>query len=112
VVGYGDQGTAGLQQSTNTTSTSIAGTIDSLKSESQQQNADEFNQGPPAYDKTSNRDEFEQTLTLGVVEGDQPQLGTDQVAAAHQPVEEEIGPTSNLNQESNLPQEEMHDPEL
>jgi len=34
VAGYGDQGTAGLQQSTNTTSVSIAGTVDSLESES------------------------------------------------------------------------------
>jgi hypothetical protein len=109
---YGDQGTAGLQQSTNTTSTSTAGTVDSLEFESQQQNADEFNQGPLAYDKTSNRDQLEQTLAPGPVEGDQPQLGTDQVAAAHQPVDKETGPTSNLNQESNLPQEEMHDHEL
>ncbi len=112
MAGYGDQGTAGLQQSTNTTSASTAGTIDSLESESQQQNADEFNQGPLAYDETSNRDELEQTPALGAVEGDQPQLSTDQVAAAHQPVEEETGPTNNLKQESNLPQEEMHDLEL
>jgi len=112
VAGYGDQGTVGLQQNTNTTSVSTAGTINSLESKSQQQNANEFNQGPPAYDETSNRDELEQTLALGVVEGDQPQLGTDQVAATHQPVEEETSPTSNLNQESNLPQEEMHDLEL
>ncbi|CAM6034978.1 unnamed protein product [Sphagnum compactum] len=112
VAGYGDQGTAGLQQSTNTTSASTPGTVDSLESESQQQNADEFNQGPPAYDEIYNRDELEQTPAPGAVEEDQPQLGTDQVAAAHQPVEEETGPTSNLNQESNLPQEEMHDPEL
>jgi hypothetical protein len=112
VASYGDQGIVGLQQSTNTTLANIAGTIDSLKSESQQQNADEFNQGPPAYDETSNRDELEQTPALGAVEGDQPQLGTDQVAATHQPVEEETSPTSNLNQELNLPQEEMHDPEL
>ncbi len=109
---YGDQGTAGLQQSINTTSASTAGTVDSLESESQQQNANEFNQGPPAYNETSNRDELEQTLAPGAVEGNQPQLGTDQVVAAHQPVEEEIGPTSNLNQELNLPQEEMHDPKL
>jgi hypothetical protein len=54
----------------------------------------------------------EQTPAPGAVERDQPQLGTDQVAAAHQPVEEETGPISNLNQESNLPHEEMHDPEL
>jgi len=112
VAGYGDQGTAGLQQSTNTTSESTSGTVDSLESESQQQNADGFNQGPPAYDEISNRDELEQTPAPGVVEEDQPQLGTDQVAAAHQPVEEETGPTSNLNQESNLPQEETHDPVL
>ncbi len=112
MAGYGDQGTAGLQQSSNTTSASTAGTVDSLESKSQQQNVDEFNQGPPTYDETSNRDELEQTPTPGAVEGDQPQLGTDQVAAAHQPVEEETGPTSNLNQESNLSQEEMHDPEL
>jgi hypothetical protein len=112
VAGYGDQGTAGLQQSTNTTSESTSGTVDSLESESQQQNADGFNRGPPAYDEVSNRDELEQTPAPGVVEEDQPQLGTDQVAAAHQPVEEETGPTSNLNQESNLPQEETHDPVL
>ncbi|CAM6030491.1 unnamed protein product [Sphagnum balticum] len=112
VAGYGDQGTAGLQQSTNTTSESTPGTVDSLESESQQQNADGFNQGPPAYDEISKRDELEQTPAPGAVEEDQPQLGTDQVAAAHQPVEEETGPTSNLNQESNLPQEEMHDPVL
>jgi hypothetical protein len=112
VAGYGDQGTAGLQQSTNTTSASTAGTINSLESESQQQNANEFNQGPPVYDEASNRDELEQTLAPSTVEGDQPQLDTDQVAAAHQPIKEETGPTSNLNQESNLPQEEMHDPEL
>jgi len=43
MAGYGDQGTVGLQQSTNTTLASTAGTIDSLESESQQQNADEFN---------------------------------------------------------------------
>jgi hypothetical protein len=104
--GYGDQGTAGLQQSTNTTSESTPGTVDPLESESQQQNADGFNQGPPAYD------ELEQTPAPGAVEEDQPQLGTDQVAAAHQPVKEETGPTSNLNQESNLPQEEIHDPVL
>ncbi len=109
---YGDQRITGLQQSTNTTSASIARTVDSLESESQQQNADEFNQGPPAYDETSNRDELEQTPAPGAIEGDQPQLGIDQVVATHQPVEEETGPTSNLNQESNLPQEEMHDPEL
>jgi len=77
VASYGDQRTAGLQQSTNTTSASTAGTVDSLESESQQQNVDEFNQGPPAYDETSNIDELEQTPALGVVEGDQPQLGTD-----------------------------------
>ncbi len=112
VAGYGDQGTAGLQQSTNTTSESTPGTVDSLESESQQQNADGFNQGPPAYDEISNRDELEQTPAPGAVEEDQPQLGTDQVAAAHQPVEEATGPTSNLNQESNVPQEEMHDPVL
>jgi hypothetical protein len=112
MAGYGDQGTVGLQQSTNTISASTAGTVDSLESKSQQQNADEFNQGPPAYDETSNRDELEQTRAPGAVEGDQPQLGTDQVIAVHQPVEEETGPTSNLNQESNLPQEDMHDPEL
>jgi hypothetical protein len=104
--GYGDQGTAGLQQSTNTTSESTPGTVDPLESESQQQNADGFNQGPPAYD------ELEQTPAPGAVEEDQPQLGTDQVAEAHQPVKEETGPTSNLNQESNLPQEEIHDPVL
>ncbi len=103
MAGYEDQGTAGLQQNTNTTSTSTAGTVDSLESESQQQYVDEFNQGPPTYDETSNRDELEQTLAPGVVEGDQPQLDTNQVAATHQPVEEETGPTSNLNQESNLP---------
>jgi hypothetical protein len=112
VAGYGDQGTIGLLQSTNTTSVSTAGTVDSLESEFQQQNANEFNHGPLAYDETSNRDELEQTPAPGAIEGDQPQLGTDQVAAAHQPIEEETGPTSNLNQESNLPQEEMHDPEL
>ncbi len=92
-----------------------AGIVDSLEFESQQQNVDEFNQGPLAYDQrpgTSNRDELEQTPAPGVVEGDQPQFGTDQVAAAHQPVDEETGPTNNLNQESNLPQEEMHDHEL
>jgi len=111
VVGYGDEGIVGLQQSTNTTSASTAWTVDSLEFESQQQNADEFNQGP-AYDKTSNRDELEQTPAPDAVEGDQPQLGTDRVAATHQPVEEETGPTSNSNQELNLPQEEMHDPEL
>ncbi len=72
----------------------------------------EFNQGPPSYDNTSNRDELEQTPTPGAIEGDQPQLGTDQVTAAHQPIEEETGPTSNLNWESNLPQEEMHGLEL
>ncbi len=77
MAGYGDQGTAGLQQSTNTTSTSIAGTVDSLESESQQQNANEFNQGPLAYDETSNKFEFKQTPAPGVVEGDQLQLGTD-----------------------------------
>ncbi len=103
MAGYGDQGIAGLQQSTNTTSTSIVGTVDSLESESQQQNANEFNQGPPAYDETSNKDELEQTPAPGAVEGDQPQLSTYQVAAAHQPVEEETSPISNLNQESNLP---------
>jgi len=97
VAGYGDQGTVGLQQSTNTTLASTAGTVDSLESESQQQNADEFYQGPPAYDETSNRDELEQTPAPGAVKGDQPQLGTDQVAAAHQLVEEETNPTSNLN---------------
>ncbi len=112
MAGYGDQGIVGLQQSTNTTSASTAGTVNSLEFESQQQNANEFNQGPPTYDETFNRDELEQTPAPGTVEGDQPQLGTDQVAVAHQPVEEETGPTSNLNQESNLPQEEMHDPEL
>ncbi len=112
MAGYGDQGTTRLQQSTNTISASTVGIVDSLEFESQQQNANEFNQGFPAYDETFNRDELEQTPALGAVEGDQPQLGTDQVAAAHQPVEEETGPTSNLNQESNLPQEEMHDPEL
>jgi len=83
VAGYGNQGTTGLQQSTNTTSTSTVGTINSLESKSQQHNANEFNQGPPAYDKTSNRDELEQTPAPGAVEGDQPQLGTDQVAAVH-----------------------------
>ncbi len=112
VAGYGDQGTAGLQQSTNSTSESTPGTVDSLESESQQQNADGFNQGPPAYDEISKRDELEQTTAPGAVEEDQPQLGTDQVAAAHEPIEEETGPTSNLNQESNLPQEEIHDPVL
>ncbi|CAK9204070.1 unnamed protein product [Sphagnum troendelagicum] len=112
VAGYGEQGTAGLQQNTNTTSENTPGTVDPLESESQQQNADGFNQGPPAYDEISNRDELEQTPAPGAVEEDQPQLGTDQVAAAHQPVEEQTGPTSNLNQESNLPQEEMHDPVL
>jgi len=112
VAGYGDQRTAGLQQSSNTTSASTTGTVDSLESESRQQNEDEFKQGLPTYDETSNRDELEQTLAPGAVEGDQPQLGTDQVATTHQPVEEETGPTSNLNQESNLPQEEMHDLEL
>ncbi len=35
VAGYGDQGTVGLQQSTNTTPTSTAGTVDSLESKSQ-----------------------------------------------------------------------------
>jgi hypothetical protein len=92
VAGYGDQRTVGLQQSTNTTSTSTAGTVDTLESESQQQNANKFNQGPPAYDETFNRDELEQTPAPGVVEGDQLQLGTDQVAVAHQLVEEETGP--------------------
>jgi hypothetical protein len=112
VAGYGDQRTAGQQQSTNTTLASTIGIVDSLESESQQQNANEFNQGPLAYDETSNIDELEQIPTPGAVERDQPQLGIDQVAAAHQPIEEETDPTSNLNQESNLPQEEMHDPEL
>jgi hypothetical protein len=112
VAGYGDQGTAGLQQSTNTTSESTPGTVDSLESESQQQNADGFIQGPPAYDEISNRDGLEQTPAPGAVEENQAELGTDQVVAAHQPVEEETGPTSNLNQESNLPQEEIHDPVL
>ncbi len=112
MAGYGDQGIVGLQQSTNTTSANTGGTVDSLESESQQQNVNEFNQGPFAYDESFNRDELEQTLAPGTVEGDQPQLSTDQVAVAHQPVEAETGPTSNLNQESNLPQEEMHDPKL
>jgi hypothetical protein len=53
--------------------------------------------GSSAYDETSNKDELEQTTAPSVVEGDQPQLGTDQVATAHQLVEEETGPTSNLN---------------
>ncbi len=35
VAGYGDQGTARLQQNTNTTSASTAGTVDSLESEYQ-----------------------------------------------------------------------------
>jgi hypothetical protein len=83
VAGYGNQGTTGLQQSTNTTSASTVGTVNSLESKSQQQNANEFNQGPPAYDETSNIDELEQTPAPGAVEGDQPQLGTDQVAAVH-----------------------------
>jgi hypothetical protein len=77
VVGYGDQGTVGLQQSTNTTSASTAGTVDSLESESQQQNANEFNQDPPTYDETFNRDELEQTPAPSAIEGDQPQLGID-----------------------------------
>jgi len=79
VASYGDQGTVRLQQSTNTTSASTAGTVNSLESESQQHNANEFNQGPLAYDETSNKDEFEQTPAPGAVEGDQLQFGTDQV---------------------------------
>jgi len=77
VAGYGDQGTVGLQQSTNTTSVSTTGTVNSLESEFQQQNANEFNQRPLAYDETSNKDELEQTPAPGAVEGDQPQFGTD-----------------------------------
>jgi hypothetical protein len=83
VAGYGNQGTTGLQQSTNTTSASTIGIVNSLESKSQQQNANEFNQGPLAYDETSNRDELEQTPAPSAVEGDQPQLGTDQVVAIH-----------------------------